>query len=114
MQSGYRSQWAKNVGGAAQPRFLQSGDRSPLFFWGGGAAQPPSKGDYAGPRSFLAFWMGGAAFHYDPNWRPTPPPFELVTSKEGGLPSQRRERPFIDDDEVMEFLRLWVAWNDVE
>jgi hypothetical protein len=110
MQPGYRSQWAKNVGGAAQPRFLQSGDRSPLFFWGGGAAQPPSKGDYAGPRSFLAFWMGGAALNYHPV--PIEPTFELVTSKEGGLSFGRR--PPIDDDEVMEFLRLWVAWNDVE
>jgi hypothetical protein len=87
----------------------QYGDRSPLFYWGGGAAKSLFRGDYGGPRSLLAFWVGGAAL----NRRPPEPIFHLVTKGEG-LPLERRERPFIDDDEVLEFLRLWVAWNDIE
>ena len=114
-QPAYRSPWAKDVGGAALPSAVPQrvpAFRSFLWYFGGGGAKPVLPPSYAGPRSLLAFWIGGAALNYDPNWRPTPPPFELVTSKEGGLPFGRR--PFIDDDEVNEFLRLWVAWNDVE
>ena len=43
---------------------MQAGDRSLLFYWGGGAAKVPNHGDYAGPRGMLAFWIGGACFHY--------------------------------------------------
>lgn len=119
MQSGYRSLgWARNVGGAGKPTDfvpLHAGDRSFLFYWGGGAAKSPNHGDYAGPRSMLAFWMGGACFHYLP-----PPPIPYTPQADvgpGGLPHDRRltrGRPFIDDDECLEFLRLWVEWNDIE
>ena len=86
---------------------MQNGDRSPLFYWGGGAAKPLSTGTYAGPVSLLAFWLGGANWHYVPSRER-----ELIVGGEG-VPFQRRGRP-IDDEEVLDFIRLWVAWNDIE
>ena len=90
---------------------MSAGYRSPLFYWGGGAAKVPNHGAYAGSRSMLAFWMGGAAFHYIPPYYSPQEP-----AGPGGLSLKRRsqDRPFIDDDEVFEFLRLWVEWNDIE
>jgi hypothetical protein len=111
MQPGFRSPWSRYVGGAGKPTGVlpvRPGDRSALFFWGGGAAKPLSRGDYAGPRSLLAFWMGGAAWHYVPSRER-----ELIVG-EGGLPFHKPGRYPIDDDECLEFLRLWVAWNDIE
>lgn len=111
MQTGHRSQWARNVGGGAKPEpvaLIQGGDRSALFFWGGGAAKPPSRGVPSGPRSMLAFWMGGAAWHYVPSRER-----ELIVG-EGGLPFHKPGRYPIDDEEVLDFIRLWVAWNDIE
>lgn len=111
MQPGYRSQWARYVGGAAKPTMLplfRPGDRSPLFYWGGGATKPPSTGEYAGPRSMLAHWMGGAALNYRPK-----PERELIVGGEGIPFAKHRGKP-IDDDEIIEFLRLWVSWQDIE
>jgi hypothetical protein len=115
MQPGVRSPWAKQIGGAGKPEptvFIQCGDRSPLFYWGGGAAKPPMHGDYAGPRSMLAFWIGGANFHYLPS--PEPPYYPSDTT--GGIPYRKHQREHVrrDDEEIIEFLRIWVTWNDVE
>ena len=81
---------------------FRSGDRSPLFFWGGGAAKPLSIGDYAGPRSMLAFWMGGAALNYIP--RPPEPERELIIGGEG-IPFAKHHGKPIDDEEIIEFLK---------
>ena len=109
----FRSPWARNVGGAEKPKptqFIQGGDRSLLFFWGGGAAKPPVRGDYAGPRSMLAFWLGGANL---PPFHPLP-----AVSFEDGVSHARHHGPArrypIDDEEVTEFLEWWTAWNDIE
>jgi hypothetical protein len=83
-----------------------SGDRSPLFYWGSGAAKPLSTGTYGGNRSLLAFWIGGAC-----GWTFVPRPVAPVP--EGGLPFERK-RPIIDDAEILEFLQMWVAWQNIE
>jgi hypothetical protein len=114
-QPGYRSQWSKNVGGAEQPvegPIIQKGYRSLSWFFGGGAARPPSRGDYAGPRSMLAFWMGGAAFRYDPNWKKEDEWFRVTGAE--GRPFRERGRYPIDDEEIEDFLKLWVVWQDIE
>ena len=88
-----------------------SGDRSPLFYWGGGAAKPLSTGTYAGPRGLLAFWLGGANFRYAliPPIPPQPPISDVVS---GGLPARYKRR--IDDEEIFEFLQIWTLFNDNE
>ena len=92
MSAGYRSFAFRHLGGA-------------------GAGKPP-----AGVRSLLAYWLGGAcgyAFVPVPPIIPVPVPVPVPTPvRVEGLPFGKR--PFIDDDEVQEFLRLWVIWNDVE
>ena len=88
-----------------------SGDRSPLFYWGGGAAKPLSTGTYAGPRSLLAFWMGGAALNYKPK-----PFYEFIVGPDGPAFAKHHEggRPIVDDTEIIEFLEVWSVWQDVE
>jgi len=63
----------------------------------------------------LAHWMGGAAWHFVPKPDIVPVPY-VPSDLTGGIPFAKHHggRPFIDDDEVMEFLRVWVAWNDIE
>ena len=99
---------------------MNSGDRSPLFYWGGGAAKRPNHGDYGAPRSLLAFWMGGAAFHYLP---PPPAPPYIPGDLTGGIPHGKHHRKgerkaqelyLIDDEEIIEWLRTWTIWNDIE
>lgn len=110
----FRSLWARNVGGAEKPTDTtprpQGGDRSFLFFWGGGAAKPPVRGDYAAPCSMLAFWMGGANL---PPFVPLP-----AVSFEDGVSYAKHHGPArrypIDDEEVIEILEWWTAWNDIE
>jgi hypothetical protein len=126
MQPGYRSQWAKNVGGAAKPELpavTRYGDRSPLFFWGGGATKPLSTGRYAGPRSMLAFWIGGANWHYMPEPPVPPAPPYIPGDLTGGIPHGKhhgkgerkaQELYLIDDEEILEWLRTWTIWNDIE
>jgi hypothetical protein len=115
-QPGYRSQLSKNVGGAERPvegPLVQAGYRSLLWFQGGGAARiSPNRGDYGGPRSMLAFWMGGAALHYIPDWKREDVWFRVTGAE--GRPFRERGRHPIDDEEILEFLQLWTAWNDIE
>ena len=72
----------------------------------------------------LAFWMGGACFHYI---EPPPIPYTPETPEDitgAGVPAARHQRGerdridhgerVIDDDEILEFLRLWVLFNDTE
>ena len=117
--AGFRSLAVFPVGVSSSvelPAF-RAGDRSPLFYWGGGAAKPPSVGEYAGPRSLLAFWIGGAHFHYVPPEPPyLPPPYEPIIGSDGPsfLKHHERRRPVNDDAEILEFLQVWTLWNDVE
>ena len=61
------------------------------------------------PRSMLAFWMGGANL-----WHSVPSrERELIIGGEG-VPFHKRGRYPVDDEEILEFLRLWVIWNDVD
>lgn len=64
-------------------------------------------------RGMLAFWMGGACapFLPVPPIPPEPPKPPALVSAEG---PPFAGRPFIDDEELIEFLKIWVVWNDVE
>ena len=84
---------------------MQGGYRSPLGYWVGGAGAPPARGSV---RSLLAFWMGGA---YGYGFVPAPLPVPVPGPVEGVAFGKR---PFIDDDEVMEFLQWWTLWNSIE
>lgn len=86
---------------------MQSGYRSLLGFYVGGAGKSPSKGAYAGPRSMLAFWMGGAALPLA-----IVPPFPVRL--EDGLAYRRHPRVIRDDQEIIDFLQTWTLWNDIE
>lgn len=90
---------------------MSAGYRSLLWFAGGGGGKPESIGEFAGPRSMLAFWLGGAALNYKPK-----PPYEPIIGPDGpGFAKHHgRQRPIVDDDEILEFLRIWTLWNDVE
>jgi hypothetical protein len=45
---------------------------------------------------------------------PVPPvPLPQPVDLSGGVPHLAKRYP-IDDEEITEFLRLWVTWNDVE
>ena len=76
-----------------------------FFFWGGGAARPPSTGTYAGPRSLLAFWMGGANWHHVPRL-----PYDPIIGPDGPsfLKHHERGHPIWIDEELLEFLRMWT------
>jgi hypothetical protein len=65
-------------------------------------------------RSMLAFWLGGACAPLLPI--PPEPPQPIPPSPPSlVLPGGRQHhRPFNDDEEILEFLRLWVIWNDIE
>ena len=92
------------------------GFRSVLAFWAGGGAKRPSRGNYAAPTSMLAFWTGGG--NYSSTWFPAGPvisPYIPISDLTGGAPSAKvRKRHPIDDEEILEFLQMWVTWNDVE
>lgn len=88
---------------------MQGGYRSLLGFYVGGGGKPLSKGDYAGPRSMLAFWMGGAALGF---MVPVPP--GPAIRLEDGLAYRRHPRVIRDDEEVLDFLRIWVTWDSIE
>jgi hypothetical protein len=90
-----------------------SGFRSVLAFFVGGGCKPLSTGTYAGPRSILAYWLGGGNFHYLPS--PEPPYYPSDTT--GGIPHRKHHGEHgrrLDDQEIIDFLKLWVTWNDVE
>jgi hypothetical protein len=93
---------------------MSYGFRSVLAFFAGGGCKPKSIGQYAGPRSMLAYWLGGANFHYIPP--PPIPPYIPVSDLTGGLPHDKRRLPGIirDDGEILEFLQIWVPWQDIE
>jgi hypothetical protein len=65
----------------------------------------------------LAFWLGGAC-SYPYIVPPIPEPVPLPPSPPAlvaeGLPFAKHGRYPIDDEEVLDFLRIWVSWNDIE
>lgn len=113
MASGFRSLGAFWVGGIGPGVLRPPGYRDQLAGWIGGATKPPALGVLAGPCCLLAFWMGGARLR---------PLFESIAAQVGpdGLPYHRagrggRRRPIIlDDGEILDFLRLWVTWDNIE
>jgi hypothetical protein len=107
--AGYRSIEARWLGGASAQRAFP-GYRSMQCWWLGGACVSPAA-RLRGGFQMLAFWMGGGyGYRFFP-------PRELTPSIPGPPYAQHHEkleRRFIDDEEVWEFIRLWVAWNDIE
>lgn len=60
----------------------------------------------------LAFWIGGACgWTFVPVPIPPQPPIAP-----GGLPraSHLPRRVIRDDEEVLDFLRIWVTWDNIE
>ena len=113
MQTGHRSQWARNLGGGAKPKpsdIHPRGDRSALFFYrGGGAAKPPSRGVPAGRVACsLSGWVGrtGTLFLHVSG--------SSLSAGKACRYFHKRGRYPIDDAEILEFLQLWTIWNDVE
>ena len=64
----------------------------------------------------LLYWLGGACAPLLPIPPIIPPePVPPIAVSAEGLPFAKHEkRPIIDDEEVVEFLRIWTLWNDVE
>jgi hypothetical protein len=66
----------------------------------------------------LAYWLGGGNFHYIP--RPPEPPIPpFVPASDltsGGLPHAKHHKPrvILDDEEILDFIRIWTLWNDNE
>lgn len=57
----------------------------------------------------LAFWLGGiCGYTFVP-----PVPGPLFPPAAEGVGIGRKHYP-IDDAEILEFLQLWTAWNDIE
>lgn len=89
---------------------MQAGYRSLLFRWGGSSSKPLSTGDYGAPIGLLAFWLGGAALNYKPKL-----PYEPIIGPDGpGYAKHHEGRPVNDDAEILEFLQIWTAWQDIE
>ena len=88
----------------------QGSVRSLGAYWIGGACGPRVRGGF---RSLLAYWMGGAHGY---SFVPVPPVPSAPGIDEGGVPLARHHfRPHpIDDDEILEFLKIWTTWQDIE
>lgn len=108
------------MGGFRSPLFLlgigagaaQAGIRSPLAPWLGGACAPAAV-ERPGIRSMLAPWLGGACAVVG-----TPIPVPGSGASGNGtilayLLDQKKNLPprvQNDDEEVMDFIRMWTIW----
>ena len=76
-----------------------------------GISVPPPA---SGCRSILAFWMGGGCAPFVPV--PPIPPQPVPVPEEGGLPWAKHLLPrrIRDDEEILEFIRIWTCFESVE
>jgi hypothetical protein len=111
--AGYKSNAVRWIGGAAaKPLVVEGGYRSMQCWWLGGACtsgEPPEPPLFRGGYQLLAFWMGGGHGYryFTPSYYPTTPLSGPGFTTKGA-------RPFNDDEEIFEFLKIWVVWNDIE
>ena len=108
-----RSNAVRWIGGAAaKPLVVEAGTRSDAVLVAGRrvhSGEPPLPPLFRGGYQLLAFWMGGGHGYryFTPSYYPTTPLSGPGFTTKGA-------RPFNDDEEIFEFLKIWVVWNDIE
>ena len=105
------------LGIAAAPVASDTGVRSLLAPWIGGASAPSAVADQGAHKSLLAFWLGGACSPaFVPPPPPTPVPQNIAVGGSGGLSGKWKQsdtydrrgnqRAFREDRDMLEILLI--------